>query len=719
MALPLYILSVVGSSSVVGAVARKILQSLGFVPSLEAGLALTFAVAFAFAAVQVAFVAFTRLAAPSRGGVPLFFESLSNAAAVVYLPYLAGLSVFPLIRAAVPSSAAIISQTESKLGTGVVEALMLGGVFLTIHAVLKLIAFFSATESRPASRLYAFVWAGVAVLLCSVALASLRHWAATLGHARQVPLADAKRVSIDGAYAEARELPLGAEMTVPIDGHTGHRMMLRWALAREYPLPPTQLYVTVQVDDGAPFQRTVALATEGWTECRPFAEPLPADAKQCRISWGITQPSSLALKWGLLPPPSTRDTVWVAGPTFAAPVNARENPSIILLSIDGLTSARLKSQGYSRDTMPVLDNLAKNATFFPTAVTPSPEVPAAVMSMLTGRSPLVHGFLGKRMGPLPESVPLLQEQLRTRHYATAAFTEADWGNRPDLGVDSAFARGFEHFDPTTPMNVAGRGSLPGAPAPPEHAGSSITLERAAAWAEARSGDRFFLFVRLREAGAPAALPRYGEGFIRNRAEPDPGDVYDTALNAVDKALPVFLDRLKAKGVLDSTLLVITSPGGIETARASAVTGGVPLTEQTTMVPLILADPGKSGATRSGMVSLEDLAGTLAQSVTPTLDGFSAVDLRDFTAGNEAVSISGDPLVLSLRNRRWRFTWDSGVSPFSREARNTERVLSMLNIELTRARGSMVDDLARQPDEATRNRARLVQYLERNILPGTP
>lgn len=696
--------------------ARKVLQTLGYVPSLEAGLALTAAVACVFAAMQVAFVAFTRLAAPSRGGAPLFFETLSNAAAAVFVPYLVGFSFFPLLSRAMPAGGGLLDKVAEKLSAGLVEPTVLACGFLAVHCVLKLIAFFAATESRPAPRWSAFTWGAVSVGLALAALAALQQWAGSLDAARQIPLEAARPMAVDGVYAEARSLPLGVDYIVPVEGHTGQRMTLRWALARDYQFPPSQIFITVRIDGGEAYQRAVPIAAQGWTEFRPFTEPLPAAAKVCQISWDFAQPSPWALKWGLRPPPSTRDAVWVAGPTFAAPVNARTSPSIIVIAIDGLSSARLKSQGYAVDTMPVLDNLAKNATFYPTATTPSPEVPAAMMSMLTGRSPLEHGYLGKRKGPLPASIPLLPEQLRLRNYATAAFTEADWRSQPDLGFGSGFERGFDQFDPTTPLAASGRGSLPGSPAPPEHAGSAITLDRAATWAEARAGDRFFMLVRLREAGAPALLGRYGEGFVRNRAKPDPNEVYDTALNAVDKALPSFFDRLKARGLLDSTLVIITSPGGIEVGRVAGVPGGVPLTEQTTMVPLILMEPGRAGTPRNAIVGLEDLAGTLAKWVQPPLDGFGGNDLRSYTAGSEGISVSGDPLQLSLRNRRWRFTWECGLDPFTREAQSGERVLSMINIELSRARGAVVDDLGRQPDEAAHNRARLIQYLDTHLLP---
>ena len=454
----------------------------------------------------------------------------------------------------------ILDKIQEKLSQGLLEPALLFGVFIAVHLFFKLLAFFSATESRPASRMPAFLWAGAAAACGLGGLVALERWTHTLDAARNVPLGDAKPVAIEGAYMRARSLPLGADMSVPLEGHTGETLTLNFALARDYEFPPSELHVTVRRDADVAFQKTIPLLNPGWIVFRPFAEPLPKDAKTCTLSWDFAQDSALALSWGIRRPPSDTDALWVAGPHFAAPADAKKAPNFVVLAIDGLASARMKSQGYTRDTTPVIENLAKSATFFPACVPPAPEAAASCVSLLTGRSPLEHGFLGKRSGPLPGVATTLAEVLHDQHYVAAAFTEADWKNKPDLGFGSGMERGFDSFDPTTPLASARKGKLPGAPAPQEHAGSEITLGKAAAWAEAHADGRFLLFVRLREAGAPALAARYGKDFIADPAKPDPADLYDTALNAVDKALPAFLDALEPE------LLILEASASAHLAR---------------------------------------------------------------------------------------------------------------------------------------------------------
>ncbi len=713
LAIPLYIVSLALASGATAALARKLLQGFGYVPSLEASVALTLGLALLFAALQLAYLAFMRLAAPSRGAAPYFFESLSNASAILLVPYLAGINLVPYLKAAVGGSGAeMVDKLTTKLSAGLLEPAVLGGAFLAAHCTFKLISFFSATESRPAGRFGAIIWAAAAAACGLGGLFGLERWAATLEEARNVPLADAKTIAVDGAHVSARSLPLGVDLNVPLEGREGQFITMHWALARDYAFPPSEIFVTVSLDGQTPFAKRVPLNAEGWTAFRPLADAVPEGAKSLKLSWDFAQDSPVTVKWGIRRPPSATDAVWAADPVFAGPASAKAAPNFIVVAMDGISTARLKSQGYFRDTMPVLDNLAKSALFFPMGITPAPEAAAAGMSLLTGQSPLRHGYLGKQRGPLSPETKTLPQLLREQRYATAAFTESGGSGSSDLGHGTGFEAGFDYFDPTTPLNASSHGSLPGAPAPPEHAGSAVTLAKAAAWVEDHAQGRFFLFVRLREAGEPTLLSRYGEGFVADRARPAADDVYDTALSNVDKALPAFMDRLKARGLMDSTVVVFTSPFGIDPDRPAAA--GATLSDATTVVPVLMLVPGKPGTPRSAIVGLEDIAPTLLQMLDPSIDALGRIDLRDYTSGNERVSVLGDPLVMSLRNRRWRFTWSSGLDPFTREVVAGEAPMALINIEQSRARKEIVDDLGRFPDEEQRGRAALIKYLGDNV-----
>lgn len=702
------------SSGVCAAMARKLLQGVGYVPSVEAGLWLTAALALAFAAAQLAYLGFMRLTTPSRATAPLLFESVSNAAAILLLPYLAGLSFIPLLQTRIGGTgAAVLEKLTDKLSAGLVEPALLTALFLMAHAAFKILSFFSATESRPAGRGPGLLFAAAAGLCVLTGIGCAERWVTALDAARQVPLADPAYTSVDGVYANARALPLGADLVLPLEGRAGQTLSLGWARADNGEDAPAEVFVTVRVDNGPPAQRALTLAADGWTTFRPLNDPIPDGATRCILSWDNARDTPGLVRWGIRRPPSASETLLVAGPSFAQPADAKAAPNFVIIGLDGVTSSHLQSQGYNRMVLPVLENLAKSATFFPACVPPAPEATASYMTLLTGRSPLEHGFLGKRLGPLASTIKTLPEHLRECGYTTAAFTEADWRVRPDLGIGTGFERGFDTFDPTTPLSASDTGGLPGAPEPPEHAGSGQTLEKAAAWVDAHAQERFFLFVRLREAGAPAPLARYGEGFIAEPSKPAPDDVYDTALAAVDKALPAFLDRLSAKGLKEKTVIVIASPFGLDPYHNPRQP--IALNDQTVMTPLLLIEPGKSGTGRNAIVSLADVAPTLLHMLSPKPEGIDGQDLREYAAGNEEVSMAGDPLVLSVRNKRWRFTWDSGLDPFTRALNGAEAAVCLINVEQSRARMALVDDLVRFPEEVARAKATLLKYLENHRL----
>ena len=59
-------------------------------------------------------------------------------------------------------------------------------------------------------------------------------------------------------------------------------------------------------------------------------------------------------------------------------------------------------------------------------------------------------------------------------------------------------------------------------------------------------------------------------------------------------------------------------------------------------------------------------------------------------------VFSDPLTLSLRTAPWRFTWQSGLSPFTYQAASQELLLEFVNIN--RARGGVLRDEARHNPE---------------------
>src|SRR4030095_14809354 len=83
-------------------------------------------------------------------------------------------------------------------------------------------------------------------------------------------------------------------------------------------------------------------------------------------------------------------------------------PNLILILVDTLRSDHLHAYGYSRETSPHLDALARRGVLFEQAISAAPWTLPSAMSLLTGRLPSSHRVEndGKK---LPAFVPLLPE----------------------------------------------------------------------------------------------------------------------------------------------------------------------------------------------------------------------------------------------------------------------------------------------------------------------
>ena len=116
-------------------------------------------------------------------------------------------------------------------------------------------------------------------------------------------------------------------------------------------------------------------------------------------------------------------------------------PSVLLVTIDTLRADRLGCYGDKGARTPVIDALARQATLFESAFTPSPITLPAHTSLMTGLMPPAHGVRGNGGFALAPGVPTLAEALRARGLRTAAFI----GGFP-LVRRYGLARGFDHYD---------------------------------------------------------------------------------------------------------------------------------------------------------------------------------------------------------------------------------------------------------------------------------
>ena len=262
--------------------------------------------------------------------------------------------------------------------------------------------------------------------------------------------------------------------------------------------------------------------------------------------------------------------------------------------------------------------------------------------MLTGLYPARHGlksFENTKAARLPKQCVTLAEILRDRGYSTAAIVNSHY-----LNHRYGLHRGFtdftyikESFDRRAPSEVG---------------------DKAAEWLTNHEAP-FFLFVHYYDVHSDyASLSMYEEQFVRRYLGTIDGtteqlaklidggnvqesldnddvrhlvDLYDASVRQIDDEIGKLMETLETNGLLDATLVVITSDHGEEFLEHGSVLHGKTQFQEVIQVPLIMKGTGLPPGTRiSEMTSLVDLMPTILKMLdirpTESLDGVELCSL---------------------------------------------------------------------------------------------
>jgi arylsulfatase A-like enzyme/cytochrome c-type biogenesis protein CcmH/NrfG len=275
------------------------------------------------------------------------------------------------------------------------------------------------------------------------------------------------------------------------------------------------------------------------------------------------------------------------------------------VTIDTLRADHLGCYGHAHALTPTLDGLAARGVRFATAVAHVPLTGPSHASILTGLSPLGHGFRDNGGFVLPAQVRTAAEDFGKAGYRTAAFVSGFPLNRR-FGFD----RGFEAYDDHLPKGNDPRRAL--------HVErfADATTDAVLRWLEAPAaapGRRpFFLWVHYYDPHAPYEPP--GEFAGRFREVP-----YDGEIAFVDAQLARLLRNLEEKGEMARTLLLATSDHGESLGEHGEVSHGLFIYDATLKVPFIVAGPG---------IAAGRVAPTVARGidVLPTLLDYAGLEL---------------------------------------------------------------------------------------------
>lgn len=326
-------------------------------------------------------------------------------------------------------------------------------------------------------------------------------------------------------------------------------------------------------------------------------------------------------------------------PSAAEPTRAGL-PNVLLIVLDTVRAIELSLYGGSTPTE-TLERLGRNGVVFQHAMSTGPWTLPSHGSLFTGR--WTHELSADYSHPLDRTFPTLAETLARRGYATAAFV----ANTEYASLETGLARGFDHYEdhrmsPGTLLRLtrlsrvadAGIRSLRGVPADlPNRVSAAEVNRRAADWLQRKWGRTrpYFAFLNYYDAHAPYyPPPAEWRRFVGDRPRTpvglpllaqawDPDSIelrhraYRASIAALDATVGRLLDTLRARSMLENTLVIVTSDHGEEFGEHGVMGHGNSLYLPGVHVPLVLAWPGRlpRGCRIAAPVTLRDLPATIA------------------------------------------------------------------------------------------------------------
>jgi arylsulfatase A-like enzyme len=313
----------------------------------------------------------------------------------------------------------------------------------------------------------------------------------------------------------------------------------------------------------------------------------------------------------------------VSGPS----TNVR--PHVLVLIMDTTRGDRCSLNGFERDTTPRLAALAKEGVTFRNAWSPAGWTAPAHASLFTGLRPDRHGCVITRFSRLDDRFTTLAELLRDGGYRTGCFS-----HNPHLTERFGLVQGFDDVEPLWKTDK-GR--------PRSGKGHELAL----AWARKihREGGRFLLFVNDMEPHLPYTPSReFEDRFVPKGADPaEVGkarafnaaeamaytlgslelpapriallrDLYDAEVAELDEEVGRLVEGLREAGMLDETLLVVTSDHGENIGDHHMANHKSSLHRSIRHVPLFVRLPGvfDGGRTIDEVVRLEDVFPTVLE-----------------------------------------------------------------------------------------------------------
>jgi arylsulfatase A-like enzyme len=343
-----------------------------------------------------------------------------------------------------------------------------------------------------------------------------------------------------------------------------------------------------------------------------------------------------------------RDFVKERASVAKLPPAAQNAPNVLLITMDTVRAENLSLYGYERDTTPQLKKLAKDGVVFEQAIAPSSWTLPSHAGIFTGMSPNELSFGWNR--PLKPSNLTLAEALGQKGYESAGFAANLLFCTKEIGI----GRGMIHYEDypvsagQTLLSASLGRVISNSALMRRLTGYNDSLTRKNAetinddflrWLSSRGQNRpFFAFLNYFDAHEPLLPPapfseRFGPAEIgqelfyqtngidikynkkhdwSEREALKYRNAYDNSIVYLDQKLGELFAELSERGILENTVVIVTSDHGELLGERGLYGHGSSLYAETLRVPLLIRFPPRmpKDARVRNLVGLLDLPATV-------------------------------------------------------------------------------------------------------------
>jgi arylsulfatase A-like enzyme/Tfp pilus assembly protein PilF len=308
--------------------------------------------------------------------------------------------------------------------------------------------------------------------------------------------------------------------------------------------------------------------------------------------------------------------------TQAPVMGENRKPNVLLITLDTTRADRLGVYGYKKGSTPNLDAAAGQGVLFEAAFSQVPITLPSHCSIMTGTGVPYHKVRSNGKYRLPQEVDTLAEILKRKGYTTAAFIAS-------FTLDSRFGlnQGFDVYNQR--LNSPGKETK----TPAAERKAEAVFRDFSQWFKTLGKNPvnpFFCWVHFYDPHEYYEPPEpYYSRFKANR--------YDGEIAYMDEYVGRVIERLKSRGVLQDTLVVIGGDHGEAFGEHGEWGHQVFCYEENIRVPLVIFGRGLPRGKRvTPRVDLMDIMPTILDYLgIPVRGNVQGISLLPLIKGKEA------------------------------------------------------------------------------------